>query len=190
MLEAYFGVRKRDTWTRIMEPQGWGKQTKTLKTKKRKGAHYEFQPRSLYLHRNQDHHRTKQFIINMGQIGTPEFAELKMLRETYPGFTVEPVKTKRKSDDDYFGKLTYKNMEDFIISTTKGEPQKAEALDEYRTVVLYAKGRRGSYQMVKKWFREKYAAEIENHRKVTEAARRKALEDKYLYPTTATHSAN
>ena len=75
------------------------------------------------------------------------------LRRDNPGFAVELREIKKKEGKQSYRNLTYKHMEEYII-TLEGE--KSETLKEYEKVKQLSKVQAGPYAYVKTWFLNKY----------------------------------
>lgn len=132
---------------------------------------------------------SKSFMIAAGQYGSEEFKMYQDIKTRYPDYTLEVVSPERKSEDGLLGKMDYKSMKEFIQGHEANEEAVQAVLEEMATVQEFAKGRRGAYLMVKKWFLEKYSDEIEHRKKEKEAKFRVAREKNYLYhPTTSANT--
>lgn len=129
----------------------------------------------------------KSFMIAASQYGTEEFRMYQDIQTRYPGYAIEVAAPVHKNNGSVLGKLDYKSMEEFIMGHEATKEAASAVLEELSTVREFAKGRRGAYLMVRKWFCEKYSAEIERIKKEKEAQARIEREKHFLYHPAANH---
>lgn len=96
---------------------------------------------------------TKKFYKAATILNTPEYTALMQLRRDNPGFAIELREIKKKEGKKSYRNLTYKNMEEYII-TLEGE--ESENLKEFNNVLKLSKVQAGPYAYVKTWFLKKY----------------------------------
>ena len=96
---------------------------------------------------------TKKFYKAATILNTPEYTTLMQLRRDNPGFAIELREIKKKEGKKSYRNLTYKNMEEYII-TLEGE--ESENLKEFNNVLKLSKVQAGPYAYVKTWFLKKY----------------------------------
>ena len=96
---------------------------------------------------------TKKFYKAATILNTPEYTTLMQLRHDNPGFAIELREIKKKEGKKSYRNLTYKNMEEYII-TLEGE--ESENLKEFNNVLKLSKVQAGPYAYVKTWFLKKY----------------------------------
>lgn len=123
----------------------------------------------------------KAFMIAASQYGTEEFRMYQEIQQRYPGFAIEVAAPVHKNNGSVLGKLDYDSMKQFIIGHEATAEAANAVLEELSTVREFAKGRRGAYLMVKKWFCEKYSAEIERLKQEKEDQARIEREKNFLY---------
>ncbi|MGN0707492.1 MAG: hypothetical protein ACI4JC_05770 [Faecalibacterium sp.] len=95
----------------------------------------------------------KKFYKAATILNTPEYTTLMQLRRDNPGFAIELREIKKKEGKKSYRNLTYKNMEEYII-TLEGE--ESENLKEFNNVLKLSKVQAGPYAYVKTWFLKKY----------------------------------
>ena len=96
---------------------------------------------------------TKSFYKAAQTPGTEEFSSLIQLHEKLPAFKIvfqNPPKAAHK-----LWYPTYTQMEEYINFTTKGD---SDAIDELRDMMRLAHITGKGYNMVRRWFFEKYYA--------------------------------
>ena len=96
---------------------------------------------------------SKKFYQAAKTLNTPEYKTLVQLRTENPGFAVELRTIQKKEGKKSYRNLTYKNMEEYII-TLEGE--ESENLKEFNNVLKLSKVQAGPYAYVKTWFLKKY----------------------------------
>lgn len=96
---------------------------------------------------------TRKFYKAATILNTPEYTTLMQLRRDNPGFAIELREIKKKEGKKSYRNLTYKNMEEYII-TLEGE--ESENLKEFNNVLKLSKVQAGPYAYVKTWFLKKY----------------------------------
>ena len=96
---------------------------------------------------------TKKFYKAATTLNSPEYTTLMQLRRDNPGFAIELREIKKKEGKKSYRNLTYKNMEEYII-TLEGE--ESETLKEFTNVLKLSKVQAGPYAYVKTWFLKKY----------------------------------
>ena len=124
---------------------------------------------------------SKEFLIAAGCFGSPEYTTYTELLQKYPDHTITYHKKKSGTGDKVNGALTYKDIEDFIISHEKDETTRKAVLDEYETLKRFLKGRKGAYITVKNWFLSKYEEVFNQRRAELEEQKRKERAKKTLY---------
>lgn len=95
---------------------------------------------------------TKKFGKAASQIGTPEFKEMKKLRNEFEGFAIEYRVIEKNEEKVSYKNLTFKMMESFIGSL----PNSKTALVEFEKVKTVTNGEKGQYAHIKKWFLDNY----------------------------------
>lgn len=95
---------------------------------------------------------TKKFYKAATILNTPEYTTLMQLRRDNPGFAIELREIKKKEGKKSYRNLTYKNMEEYII-TLEGE--ESENLKEFNNVLKLSKVQADPYAYVKTWFLKK-----------------------------------
>ena len=96
---------------------------------------------------------TKKFYKAATTLNTPEYNTLLQLRTQNPGYEIVLKEIKKKEGKKSYRNLTYKNMEEYII-TLEGE--ESENLKEFNNVLKLSKVQAGPYAYVKTWFLKKY----------------------------------
>lgn len=96
---------------------------------------------------------TKKFYKAATILNSPEYTTLMQLRRDNPGFAVELREIKKKEGKKSYRNLTYKHMEEYII-TLEGE--ESENLKEFNNVLKLSKVQAGPYAYVKTWFLKKF----------------------------------
>ena len=109
---------------------------------------------------------TKKFYKAATILNTPEYTTLMQLRHDNPGFAVELREIKKKEGKKSYRNLTYKNMEEYII-TLEGE--ESENLKEFNNVLKLSKVQAGPYAYVKTWFLKKYGDVFKSEEEVAKA---------------------
>ena len=97
---------------------------------------------------------TKKLYKAATTLNSPEYTTLMQLRRDNPGFAVELREIKKKEGKKSYRNLTYKNMEEYII-TLEGE--ESENLKEFNNVLKLSKVQAGPYAYVKTWFLKRYS---------------------------------
>ena len=96
---------------------------------------------------------TKKFYKAATTLNTPEYNTLLQLRTQNPGYEIVLKEIKKKEGKKSYRNLTYKNMEEYII-TLEGE--ESENLKEFNNVLKLSKVQAGPYAYVKTWFLKRY----------------------------------
>lgn len=109
---------------------------------------------------------TKKFYKIATILNTPEYTTLMQLRRDNPGFAIELREIKKKEGKKSYRNLTYKNMEEYII-TLEGE--ESENLKEFKNVLKLSKVQAGPYAYVKAWFLKKYGDVFKSEEEVPAA---------------------
>ena len=108
---------------------------------------------------------TKKFYKAATILNTPEYTTLMQLRRDNPGFAIELREIKKKEGKKSYRNLTYKNMEEYII-TLEGE--ESENLKEFNNVLKLSKVQAGPYAYVKTWFLKKYGDAFKSEEEAAE----------------------
>lgn len=98
---------------------------------------------------------TKKFGKAASQIGTPEFKEMKKLRNEFEGFSIEYKTIDKKENKVTYRNLTVETMKEFLNSLDNAE----EALYVFGKVEKVADKKKGKYAIIKKWFLNHYKKE-------------------------------
>lgn len=92
---------------------------------------------------------SKDFARKASTIGSKEYNELKQLLSDFPTYMIEQRKNETNSKKVTYVNLTYKKMEDYIMTRTGND---SSTLQQYDSVLRLSKAQPGSYAYVKKWF--------------------------------------
>lgn len=86
-----------------------------------------------------------------------EYAHLQQVRKDYPTYTVIQRQIKKNSNKETYNGLTYKYMEDYIMSHGSKEARKKN-LEEFQEKILISKchSKAFRYPVIKSWFLQKY----------------------------------
>ena len=96
---------------------------------------------------------TKKFYKAASILNSSEYNIMIQLRTQNPGFEIVLKEIKKKEGKKSYRNLTYKNMEEYII-TLEGE--ESENLKEFNNVLKLSKVQAGPYAYVKTWFLKRY----------------------------------
>ena len=98
-----------------------------------------------------DHYvATKKFLAKAKYFGTPEYNELRAAMADNPGFKVEARTIKKNPEKNTYKHLTYKNMENFILTV---EP---DAIRAYNLARQRSKIQASPYKWMVRWFNEQF----------------------------------
>jgi hypothetical protein len=90
---------------------------------------------------------------------SPEYEHLQKVRRDYPTYRAIRKTIKKNPKKETYAGLTYKYMEDYIVTHETAETRMA-VLDEFKELILiskcHSKGER--YHVIKNWFLDKYPA--------------------------------
>ena len=93
---------------------------------------------------------------------SPEWKELKEVRNAEPTFTVKEISIKKNASKKTYGSLTFKAMVAHIELVETNEADRVKALKELEEIKTYSTARGSSYPIVKKWFLSKYKESYNN----------------------------
>lgn len=113
---------------------------------------------------------TKKFYKAATTLNTPEYNTLLQLRTQNPGYEIVLKEIKKKEGKKSYRNLTYKHMEEYII-TLEGE--ESETLKEFNNVLKLSKVQAGPYAYVKAWFLKKYGDAFKSEEEAAEATAEK-----------------
>lgn len=99
---------------------------------------------------------SKAFLKKASVFDTPEYKELKTVRETEPTFAVKEKTISKKASKETYGNLTFRTMIAHINLVETDEEEKARVLNELEEIKNYSATRKSSYPIVKKWFLNRY----------------------------------
>ncbi len=90
-------------------------------------------------------------------VGTYEYNSLQSCRRDYPGYEVVLRTIKRNPAKESYAGLTYRYMEDYILTHEPIETRKM-VLDEFDEMLLISRchSKAFRYPTIKKWFLDKY----------------------------------
>lgn len=108
---------------------------------------------------------TKKFYKAATILNTPEYTTLMQLRCDNPGFVIELRSIKKKEGKKSYRNLTYKHMEEYIITL---EGKESETLKEFNNVLKLSKVQAGPYAYVKTWFLGKYGDAFKSEEEAAE----------------------
>lgn len=111
---------------------------------------------------------SKAFLKKASVFGTPEYRELKEIRETEPTFTIKEKTISKKASKTTYGNLTFKTMTAHINLVETDEEERTRVLNELEEIKNYSAARKSSYPIVKKWFLSRYKESYTNFLKETE----------------------
>ena len=99
----------------------------------------------------------RAFAKNSLIVGYPEYNQLQACRRDYPDYIVVRREIKRNPNQERYKGLTYRYMEDYIMTHEARDTVKA-VLDEFYEMQLISKGHSKPfrYPTIKKWFLERY----------------------------------
>lgn len=109
---------------------------------------------------------TKKFYKAATILNSTEYTTLMQLRHDNPGFAIELRSIKKKEGKKSYRNLTYKHMEEYIITL---EGKESETLKEFNNVLKLSKVQAGSYAYVKTWFLKKYGDAFQSEEEAAEA---------------------
>ena len=93
---------------------------------------------------------TKKFEKAANSIGSREYNELVVLMKDFPTFSIVVKEIKKSTSKKTYNGLTIEEMKRFIGT------QSEEEVILFERVVAIAKHKKGSYEITKKWFLNKY----------------------------------
>lgn len=108
---------------------------------------------------------TKKFYKAATMLNSTEYTTLMQLRCDNPGFAIELRSIKKKEGKKSYRNLTYKHMEEYIITL---EGKESETLKEFNNVLKLSKVQAGPYAYVKTWFLGKYGDAFKSEEEAAE----------------------
>ena len=99
---------------------------------------------------------SKDFARKASTIDSPEYDDLKQLREDFPNYKVKPKKNTLNPNKDTFKKLTYDVMRCFIATRYENDNEQQGFLQQFDKILEFSKNQPGPYAYVKKWFLQNY----------------------------------
>ena len=99
----------------------------------------------------------RTFAKNAEIVGSPEYTQLQACRKDYPEYLVVRREIKRNPNQEHFKGLTYRYMENYIMTHESRETVKV-VLDEFFEMLLISKGHSKAfrYPTIKSWFLQRY----------------------------------
>ena len=99
----------------------------------------------------------RTFAKNAEIVGSAEYIKLQDCRKDYPFYTVVRREIKRNPNQERYDGLTYRYMEDYIMTHESAETVNA-VLDELSEMILVSKGHSKAfrYPTIKHWFLQRY----------------------------------
>ncbi len=106
---------------------------------------------------------SKAFLKKALIFDSPEWKELKEVRNAEPTFAVKEISIKKNTSKKTYGSLTFNAMVAHIKLVEVNEEDRAKALKELEEIKTYSAARGSSYPIVKKWFLNKYKESYNNY---------------------------
>ena len=99
----------------------------------------------------------RTFAKNSEIVGSDEYNKLQDCRKDYPTYSVVRRRIKTNPNQEHYGGLTYRYMEDYIMTHESTDTVKT-VIDEFSELKLISKGHSKGfrYPTIKKWFLERY----------------------------------
>lgn len=99
----------------------------------------------------------RTFAKNAVIVGSDEYNQLQACRKDYPNYTVVRREIKKNANQERYGGLTYRYMEDYIATHEPAETVQT-VLDEFSEMQLVSKGHSKAfrYPVIKSWFLQRY----------------------------------
>lgn len=99
----------------------------------------------------------RTFAKNSEIVGSIEYNQLQTCRKDYPTYTVVRREIKKNPNQERYGGLTYRYMEEYIMTHESRETVKA-VLSEFNEMLLISRGHSKAlrYPTIKRWFLKRY----------------------------------
>lgn len=99
----------------------------------------------------------RTFAKNSEIVGSTEYNQLQACRKDYPSYTVVRREIKKNPNQERYGGLTYRYMEEYIMTHESKETVKA-VLSEFSEMLLISRGHSKAfrYPTIKRWFLLRY----------------------------------
>ena len=99
----------------------------------------------------------RTFAKNAEIVGSAEYNQLQACRKDYPSYTVVRREIRKNPNQERYGGLTYRYMEDYIMTHESAATVKT-VLDEFSEMLLISRGHSKAfrYPTIKRWFLQRY----------------------------------